>query len=51
MPESSAASKKWATEEDWDRHRARITKMYSEENRTLAQLMEVMDKEHDFRAT
>ncbi|KAK2071680.1 hypothetical protein P8C59_006086 [Phyllachora maydis] len=48
---SASASRKWATEEDWDKHRESITHMYSNENRTLPKLMEFMEQEHNFRAT
>jgi hypothetical protein len=34
---------------DWDIHRALITKMYSEEQKTLKEIMEFMDKEHRFK--
>ncbi|KAK3935430.1 hypothetical protein QBC46DRAFT_323408 [Diplogelasinospora grovesii] len=40
---------KWATEEDFDRHRATITRLYAEG--TLRQLMETMECEYGFVAT
>jgi hypothetical protein len=40
---------KWATEEDFDRHRATITRLYAEG--TLTQLMETMEREYGFVAT
>ncbi|KAH8880266.1 hypothetical protein GQ53DRAFT_545244 [Thozetella sp. PMI_491] len=45
------ASKRWAAEKDWERHRATITQLYITENKTLMQVMEVMKKEYDFSAT
>ncbi|EPE32588.1 P-loop containing nucleoside triphosphate hydrolase [Glarea lozoyensis ATCC 20868] len=36
---------------DWDTHRAEITQMYSEEQKTLKEIMEFMEKEHKFKAS
>jgi hypothetical protein len=36
---------------DWDTHRAEITQMYSEGQKTLREIMEFMEKEHKFKAS
>lgn len=50
-PTGAGGSKKWASEEDWDRHRPTITRLYVKENKKLWQLLEYMEREHQFRAT
>lgn len=47
----SGGTKKWASEEDWDRHRPTITRLYVKENKRLWQLLEYMEREHQFYAT
>jgi hypothetical protein len=48
----SMSSTKWPTsEEDWEPHRARIRKLYLEEDRPLKEVMAIMEREHDFKAT
>jgi hypothetical protein len=39
------------TAKDWENHRSIITQMYSVENRTLKDVMEIMKKRYSFRAT
>ncbi|KAK9779753.1 hypothetical protein SCAR479_03360 [Seiridium cardinale] len=41
----------WAAEEDFEKHRALITRLYSTENQTLNQVVEVMERDHGFHAT
>src|SRR5450755_2404214 len=38
-------------EEDWEPHRARIRQLYLEEDRTLKDVMGIMEREHGFKAT
>ncbi|KAB5559588.1 hypothetical protein GE09DRAFT_1057328 [Coniochaeta sp. 2T2.1] len=55
MPESpsaaaaAAAARKWAAEDDWERHKATITTMY--ETMTLAELKDYMEVNHGLSAT
>jgi hypothetical protein len=39
------------TAKDWENYRSIITQMYSVENRTLKDVMEIMKKRYTFRAT
>ena len=41
----------WATAEDWKTHRQIITKLYRNDDMTLKKVMEIMEREHNFRAT
>ena len=46
------SSNMWRTSgEDWESHRTRIRQLYSEENRTLKDVMGIMEREHGFKAT
>jgi hypothetical protein len=46
------SSTKWRTsEEDWEDHRARIRRLYLEEDRSLKDVMAIMKREHGFKAT
>jgi hypothetical protein len=48
----SIGATKWRTsEEDWEDHRARIRRLYLEEDRTLKDVMAIMEREHGFKAT
>lgn len=38
-----------ANPEEWGKHRAVVTKMYSEEQKTLKEIMDFMEKEYGFR--
>ena len=49
MPETAAANRKWAAEEDWERHKATIATLY--ETMTLAELKDYMEVHHGFSAT
>ena len=41
----------WASSNnDWSIHRAKITGLYQTENKTLRQVMEIMENEHGFKA-
>ncbi|KAM0813192.1 putative Clr5 domain-containing protein [Seiridium cardinale] len=42
---------RWASPEDWQRHRAVITELYEAQNMTLADVMKVMEEKHSFFAT
>ncbi|APA11329.1 hypothetical protein SS1G_11575 [Sclerotinia sclerotiorum 1980 UF-70] len=37
--------------EDWERQRATFTRLYTAEDKTLKEVMEIMENEHGFRAT
>ncbi|KAK3377510.1 hypothetical protein B0H63DRAFT_451386 [Podospora didyma] len=50
-PAAGASSKKWASDEDWDRHRPTITRMYVKENKKLWQIVDHMSNEFGFYAT
>ena len=41
----------YATEVDWELHRDTITELYSEQNKPLREVMEIMQRDHLFRAT
>ncbi|KAH8743351.1 Clr5 domain-containing protein, partial [Diaporthe sp. PMI_573] len=41
--------KNYATPEGWERHRERITQMYME--KTLKEVLEIMEQDHNFFAT
>ena len=41
----------YATLDDWEPHRATITRLYQEENKTLRETMDIMAREHGFFAT
>jgi hypothetical protein len=48
----SMSSTWWPTsEEDWEPHRARIRQLYLEEDRTLKDVMAIMEREQGFKAT
>jgi hypothetical protein len=48
----SMSSTKWPTsEEDWEPHKARIRRLYSEEDRPLMEVMAIMERDHSFKAT
>lgn len=55
MPESAAAAaaaaaaRKWAAEDDWERHKATIARLY--ETMTLAELKDYMEANHGLSAT
>jgi hypothetical protein len=43
---------KWATtSQEWSSQRARIKKLYLEEGKTLKEVMHIMSRDHNFRAT
>jgi len=43
---------KWATtDEDWDTQRSLIKRLYLVEGKTLHEVMSIMEKEHNFKAT
>ncbi|KAH0544246.1 hypothetical protein GP486_008527 [Trichoglossum hirsutum] len=41
----------YATETDWELHREKITELYSEQDKPLGEVMEIMQRDHLFRAT
>ncbi len=42
---------KWATREDWGKHRDEITSLYKAGNKTLKEVSQHMVKNYDFYAT
>lgn len=48
---SAGPQEQWATPEEWDLHREKISRIYWDENKTLKELAEIMRKEHGFNAT
>ncbi|KAK3360481.1 hypothetical protein B0T25DRAFT_629565 [Lasiosphaeria hispida] len=48
---ASSGGRKWASDEDWEKRRLIITRLYVEENKKLWQIQDHMSKEHDFYAT
>ncbi|KAK3938030.1 hypothetical protein QBC46DRAFT_171203 [Diplogelasinospora grovesii] len=51
LADHPAKTKKWAADDDWERHRPIITRMYVRENKKLWQIVDVMSREHGFYAT
>jgi hypothetical protein len=54
MPEAAAgtaatATRKWATEDDWEQHKTTIVTLY--ETMTLAELKDYMESNHGLSAT
>lgn len=51
MPDTTApvATRKWAAEDDWERHKATITRLY--DVMTLAELKDYMEANHGLSAT
>jgi len=37
--------------QEWDGHRATIEHLYRERNKTLTEVMSIMEREHQFKAT
>ncbi|KAH8880574.1 hypothetical protein GQ53DRAFT_535268 [Thozetella sp. PMI_491] len=50
-PSTAPANKKWATQDDWETYRPKITRLYDKEDKTLAQVMDILEREHGFHAT
>ena len=46
-----AAQKRYASEADWNRQRDVVTRLYSDENRPLKEVMQIMEHEHHFSGT
>lgn len=42
---------RWASDQDFNRHRAAITELYNSNNVTLPHIMEIMERQHGFFAT
>jgi hypothetical protein len=42
---------KWATNDDWEKHRLEITALYRDSNKTLKEVMAHMESQYQFRAT
>lgn len=43
---------KWAaTEQDWNAQKGLIKRLYLEENKTLNEVMEILRRDHHFKAT
>jgi Clr5 domain len=42
---------KWPGRDDWNRHRAKITRLYRDENRKLADVIAIMRADHGLEAT
>lgn len=49
--QSLTKSRRWATEQDWDLHKKRIESLYVVENKSLNEVMAVMETDFGFRAT
>ncbi|GAW17275.1 hypothetical protein ANO14919_067300 [Xylariales sp. No.14919] len=47
----SSSSKRYATSEDWPKFQHVIVRLYVEENKTLEEVRQYMEEEHDFTAT
>jgi len=47
----AGGNKKWASDDDWEFHRPTITRLYVKENKKLWQLVDYMEREHQFFAT
>jgi hypothetical protein len=46
------SSNMWRTSlEDWASHRTRIRQLYLDEDKTLKDVMAIMEREHGFKAT
>lgn len=43
--------KRWAQSKDWDTALPEIQKLYTEEKKTLKEVMVIMEQEHQFYAT
>ncbi len=50
-PGESSSSKKYATPEDWPKLQDVIVRLYVEENKTLEEVRQYMEENHDFVAT
>jgi hypothetical protein len=42
---------RWPNEEDWATHRFTIKRLYQDENKTLKEVMEIMNREYLVKAT
>ena len=42
---------RWPNEEDWATHRSTIKTLYLDENKTLKEVMEIMNREYLVKAT
>jgi hypothetical protein len=52
MAASAENRRPWATTEaDWELHKDQIASLYCEQGKTLAEVMEVLGREHNFHAT
>lgn len=47
----STAAAKSHSRSDWNRHRPTIQRLYIDEDKTLREVMEVMEKQYNFVAT
>ncbi|RYC60894.1 hypothetical protein CHU98_g5309 [Xylaria longipes] len=50
-PGESSSSKRYATPEDWPKFQDTIVRLYVEENKTLEEVRQYMEENHDFIAT
>lgn len=41
----------WATPGEWQAHRATISRLYIHQGKTLAEVMDIMQREYDFHGT
>ncbi|KAF3014727.1 hypothetical protein E8E14_008227 [Neopestalotiopsis sp. 37M] len=46
-----APGRQWATVEDWELHKEKITTLYWDQDKTLKEVSEIMEKEHNLHAT
>lgn len=47
----SAATSKWASEKDWNSQRGVIKELYLQQDKTLKEVMAIMEHQHHFKAT
>ncbi len=47
----AATGRKWPLPEDWERHSGLIKRLYVDEDKTLNEVMAIMEEYHGHRAT
>jgi hypothetical protein len=48
---SRATKNAWATPDDWERFRDTIKQLYLDQNKSLKEVMAMMERDHEFHAT
>ena len=51
MATTVQTERKWASPDDWARHKDVIIKLYSDDDMALKEVMQIMEEKHDFYAT